>query len=158
MGKKCISLSCSPDGGSPEAKKQKAAAIPDVASMGKLSAGGTRRRAKLVLDDRIHVGLYKYMNNSSLYSDCFGSKPLWVAQMMSGQQPNPLFQLTKQVDLFGLQASHQEGEATTPKSVREIEQGYHALNQFVWSKTDHTDDIGWAKGRVGWYIAEEFVK
>ena len=77
--------------------------LPSVAEMDVLSASG-KLTAKPVLDERIHVSLVEYMKSGSLYGEVYTEKPVWLALMATGRQPNPLYQTMKQVELFGTTA------------------------------------------------------
>ena len=138
-------------------KKQRGIAVPDVADMGSLLSGGSSRE-KPVFDDRIHIGLSEYAKNGSVYSQAFGQGKLWLAQMATSRQPNPLYQMKRQVELYGQAEAEVGGDDPPPTTLEDVELRYRAVNQFVWKKTDDKDDIGWAKHRMGWYIDERYVK
>lgn len=153
MGKKKMSTPASSP--SPSPKKSRGLLIPDVADMGNLSSGGSLK-PKPVFDERIHVGLYEYAKKGSLFSEFFGEGKLFVAQMATSCQPNPLYQNKKVVESYG--ASEAESEDPPPRTLDEVSSRFRAVHQFVWKKTEDKDDIGWAKGRIGWYIEDAYVK
>ena len=136
-------------------KKLRGIAIPAVADMGSLIQGGSAKN-KLVVDEKIHVGLYEYCKNGSVYSDFFGEGRLFVAQMATSRQPSPLYQTRRMVEVYGV--SYREGEDPTPRTLDEVAFRFRAVNQFVGKKTEDKDAVGWVKGRTGWYIDENFVK
>ena len=153
MGKKQKPVAAAASVTSP--KKQRGMAIPDVAEMGSLVLGGSTQ-PKPVFDDQIHIGLMEYAKRGSIYSDTFGAGKLWVAQMATSRQPNPLFQMKKLMELYGQATAG--AEDPPPATPEDLELRYKAVNQFVWKKTEDKDDIGWKKNRMGWYIDEEYVK
>ena len=140
---------------SPAAKKKKGMSIPDVADMGSLSQGGIVK-SRPAVDDKIHVGLYDYAQNGSLYSEVFGQRKLFVAQMATSRQPSPLYQMRKVVETYS--ASYAGGEDPPPRTLDDVALRFRAVHQLVWKKTEDQDGIGWVKGRSGWYIDEDFVK
>jgi hypothetical protein len=153
MGKKTIPSSSAAGSG---AKKPRGMEIPDVADMGQLSSGG-QTRAKPVFDEQLHIGLYEYAKNGAHYnSEVFSENKLWVAQMVTGRQPNPLFQVRKVIGLYG-QATGGTADPQPP-DMPSFESRYHAVHQFVGKKTEDKDDVGWVKNRMGWYIDEDYVK
>ena len=154
MGKKNAAPVAS-NSASPAAKKLRGIAIPAVADMGTLSQGGGAKN-KLVVDEKIHVGLYEYAKNGSVYSDFFGEGRLFVAQMATSRQPSPLYQARKLVEVYG--ASQREEEDPPPRTLDEVGFRFRAVNQYAGKKTDDRDAVGWVKGRMGWYIDENFVK
>ena len=76
--------------------------------------------------------------------------------MATTRQPSPLFKMKSVVELYGKATQSEENPA--PQSMDELSLDYRVLNQFVWKKTDDKDDIGWAKGRCGFYVNEEGIK
>ena len=137
-------------------KRQRGIEIPDVAAIGILSAGGSAKKSLALTDDAIHVGLYEYVKQGSTYSDIFSQNKLWVAQMLTARRPDPLFKTKRIMEMFA--EADSTGNDPPPRTFDDFALRYRALYQFVWKKTDDTDGIGWAKGRSGWYIDEEYVK
>ena len=129
--------------------------IPDVADMGSLVRGGNKN-AKLVPDNCIRMGLYEYANQGSLYSDVFSAEKLWLAQLRTSLEPNPLYKMKGLVEKH-VQAMLGE-EDPPPATLDDVGFRFRAVYQFVWKKTDDSDGIGWAKKRFGWYIDEAYVK
>jgi hypothetical protein len=129
MGKKTIPSSSAAGSG---AKKPRGMEIPDVADMGQLSSGG-QTRAKPVFDEQLHIGLYEYAKSGAHYnSEVFSENKLWVAQMVTGRQPNPLFQVRKVIGLYG-QATGGTADPQPP-DMPSFESRYHAVHQFVGKK------------------------
>ena len=75
------------------------ASAPDVADMGSLVRGGNKN-SKLVPDNCIRMGLYECVNQSSLYSDVFSAEKLWIAQLATSPQPNPLYKMKGLVEKY----------------------------------------------------------
>ena len=97
-----------------------ASVIPDVAEMGFLSRGGGVMHDEVV-DSDIHVYLHNYMQKGSVYSPAF-SKTIIAVLMKTGSRPSPLYQLMKQVQLYG---SSTEGlDQNAPKNMLEVESRY----------------------------------
>ena len=76
--------------------------------------------------------------------------------MATSQQPNPLFQMKKQVEIYG----HVEAgrEDPPPTTLDDVACRLRAAHQFVWKKSDDTDDLGLVKSRQGWYVSEDYIK
>jgi hypothetical protein len=136
-------------------KKKRGMQIPNVAAMGGLHMAG-RASPSAVCDDKIHVGLYAYAAEARTYSACFGKGKLWVAQLTTTRQPSPIYKSKRLVELYG--AAESRREDPPPRSLDAVAKRYHAEHQIVWNKTDDIDDIGWVKGRTGWYIEEAYIK
>ena len=130
--------------------------IPSVAEIGTLSAGGTVKKPPALTDESIHVGLYPYITDGSTYSDIFSSKRLWVAQFMTALRPDPTFKVRRMMELMA--EADDTGNDPPPRTMDELSLRYRSMYQFVWSKTPDPDGIGWAKGRSGFYIDEDYVK
>ena len=155
MGKKQKPRPADASTESPSAKKKRCS-IPDVADMGGLMAGG-RAEPKPVLDDKVHIYLYEYAKQASVYSDnIYGTGKLWVALMFTARRPSPLYKNKRAIELYGEAAS--KDEDPPPPDSETLAMRYHALNQFVWNKTVDPDGIGWKRGSMGWYIAEDHIK
>ena len=151
MGKKTLT------GGSANAspvKKIRASEVPSVAAMRGMSTGGCKKLG--IADDNIHVGLYHYMQNGSLYSPTYTNGPIWVAQISTTQMPSPLFQIMKLIKKYG--ESQSKSENPPPSSMEELQCRYAAQLQFVSKTTPDPDEIGWARNRMGFYIDEKMVK
>ena len=135
--------------GSP--KKTARSEVPSVAELGALSAGGAGS-GPAVFDQNINIGIMKYCTRGAVYSDAFGDGDLYVVQLASSASPSPLFNLKKQVELFGaLQATPEEG-AAFPHNWEDFATMFEAGFQFVGKKTEDTDGVGWAKHRSGFYM------
>ena len=108
-----------------------------------------------VVDSDIHVYLHNYMQKGSVYSPAF-SKTIIAVLMKTGSRPSPLYQLMKQVQLYG---SSTEGlDQNAPKNMLEVESTYKTIHQYVGKRTTDVDNIGWVQNLVGWYVEEEYVK
>ena len=151
MGKKTLTGGSANAG---SAKKARASEVPSVAAMGSMSKGGSKRLE--IADDNVHVGLYQYMQNGSLYSSTFSQGPVWVAQMATTRMPSPLFQIMKLIKRYG--ESQSESEDPPPCSMEEVASRYRAQLQFVSKTTPDPDEVGWARNRMGFYIDEAMVK
>ena len=135
-----------------------ASVAPSARSIGILSTGVIALVPR-VFDERTHIGVYGYMMNGAMYSEIFSSKPIWAALVVSGKEPNPLYQIRNQVEMF---AANFETSAydddKPPHSLDEVPHRFHALHQSVGMSTDDKDGVGWNKNHDGWCPDEDFGK
>ena len=140
---------------SPIHKKIRTSAfVPNVADMGELSKGGVVQEQ--AVDAAVHVVLHEYMQKGSAYSHTFSDGRLIAVVIKTGCKPNPLYQITKQVILYG--ASKAGLAEKAPKNMEEVQEIYRAIHQFVGKKTRDDDQIGWVQNLIGWYVDEGYVK
>jgi hypothetical protein len=151
MGKKTLTAGA---GIARSAKRARAREVPSTSAMASMSRGGSKRLE--IADDKLHVGLYEYMQNGSLYSNTFTDGRVWVAQMATSRLPSPLFHFTLLIQRHG--EAHSKANDPPPKNVGEVANRYRAHLQFVSKSTADLDGIGWAKNRMGFYIDETMVK
>jgi len=142
------------DGAGPSKESPKKGArleVPSVSELGALSMGGSGS-GRAAFDDSINIGIMKYGIRGSVYSDTFDDVDLFVVQMASAASPSPLYQLKKQVELFGLLSPKAEEASPYPQKWEDMSTMFQAEYQFVGKKTEDCDGVGWARSRMGFYI------
>ena len=117
------------------------------------SGGGPKLR---LIDESLHVGVYPYMQQGSLYNETFKDGRLWVLQMVTARMPSPLFQIMKLIKRYG--DSEPDSEDPAPCDMDEVTTRYGASLQFVTRSTKDPDEIRWAKNRMGFYVDEPMIK
>ena len=127
---------------------------PSAAAMDGLPGG----QCKVMKSDdgAIHIGLQQYMRKGCLYMSTFGDGCLWVAQMTATCSPNPLAHIERLIEQYG--ESRAGSEDPPPCSVDEIACRFSAQMQLVSKTTTDPDHVGWAMGRIGFYMDEAMVK
>ena len=97
--------------------------------------------------------IMQYSDNGSVYSPIFAEEKLYEIQMACASKPNPLYQLKRQVKLFG-EASATPGaqpmvgqQCHNPRDMDEMGTMFHAVHQWVGRSPDDIDEVGWEKSQ-----------
>jgi len=123
--------------------------VPMPDALTALSSGRSSSSALESADDDLHIFVFLYADDASLYDKRFKKEKLWMVQLRCTKRPSPTYLLKSVIEKMG---KEKHNDAGIPKTLDDLMHMYHAKYTWVDAKTRDDDDVGWKKGSSGFFV------